>query len=188
MFTIDAPLSYYLLNHTPPGVLRELFRVVEGFGNGLGVLLLAVAMFQLDPLRRACIPWLLLVSLGAGGVANLIKSLVTRHRPSVCRFEAVDSFVGFGDNTRLLHEGAANAFPSGHTATAVALAFALTAIYPSARNLFWFAAISVACQRVAHGAHFASDVFTGALVGWTCAYLISCWRPVNPDIGQLARR
>lgn len=176
LVTFDAPLSYYLMNNALPGVLRELFRAIEPFGNGVGVMLIAWAIFQLDPTRRATLPRLIAVSLGAGGFASLVKLFVARHRPATLRFEVEHVFVGFGDHIRLLAESSANAFPSGHTATAVALAIAISTIYPRGRTFFAFAAVALGCQRIAYGSHFASDVCVGGLIGWATAFF-GCWYP-----------
>jgi membrane-associated phospholipid phosphatase len=57
-------------------------------------------------------------------------------------------------------------FPSAHTATAVGLAVMLVSLFPRGRWLFPIIAVLVGMQRIATSAHFPSDVFAGATVGW----------------------
>jgi membrane-associated phospholipid phosphatase len=63
-------------------------------------------------------------------------------------------------------------FPSGHTTTAVAAAFAIAAIWPRARHLAWIYAIVIAISRVAVTAHFPSDVMASAIVGVVGAAIV----------------
>jgi membrane-associated phospholipid phosphatase len=53
-------------------------------------------------------------------------------------------------------------FPSGHTATAVGLALALSSLYPGGRRLFALLAVLAASQRVLFDAHFLSDTLVAA--------------------------
>jgi membrane-associated phospholipid phosphatase len=60
-----------------------------------------------------------------------------------------------------------NGFPSGHAATAFAVAAALAGWAPPRRRGWILAAASgVGVSRVVLNAHFLSDVLGGALVGW----------------------
>src|SRR5690606_2819533 len=126
MFTIDAPISYFVLNSRTPSIVRELFRVIEIFGNGLGVLLLALTIYVIDPKRRMALPRLLVASLGAGSLANLIKLGVERARPKSQFFAFDDRLVNFHGIWPYCDIGSEHhSFPSSHTATAVGLAVAL---------------------------------------------------------------
>ena len=61
------------------------------------------------------------------------------------------------------------AFPSGHAATAVAGAYALSRLLPRARRVLWLLALLIAGSRVYLGVHYPLDVIVGALVGLACA-------------------
>src|SRR5262249_38674248 len=56
--------------------------------------------------------------------------------------------------------------PSAHTATAVGFALALCSLFPSGRWLFLGVAGFVGLQRLESGAHYLSDIFWGAAVGY----------------------
>ena len=61
-------------------------------------------------------------------------------------------------------------FPSGHTITAFAFAFAIGGFYPLLLGALLFCAFSVATSRIVLGMHFLSDVVVGALVGSGLGY------------------
>ncbi|MEV6958142.1 phosphatase PAP2 family protein [Streptomyces sp. NPDC051207] len=64
-----------------------------------------------------------------------------------------------------------SSFPSGHTAAAVAYTAAVAPIWPLAGALCAVPAAMVAVERVQSGAHYPSDVATGAVVGLAGAWL-----------------
>ncbi|QID17869.1 phosphatase PAP2 family protein [Nitrogeniibacter mangrovi] len=71
-------------------------------------------------------------------------------------------------------------FPSGHTATAFAVASALLfSLSPGARALWLLPALSLATaiglSRIAVGAHWPVDVLAGAAIGWLCGVSGALW-------------
>jgi membrane-associated phospholipid phosphatase len=63
--------------------------------------------------------------------------------------------------------------PSGHSATAFSLAFCLSKLYPRGRVLWFSFALLLASSRIMVDAHYLSDVFAGAALGWLIAKLFS---------------
>jgi membrane-associated phospholipid phosphatase len=59
-------------------------------------------------------------------------------------------------------------FPSGHTATIVALATALWWLWPRHLLFYILVAAIVAASRIVVGAHYPSDVIAGALIAVLC--------------------
>ncbi|MEN6558205.1 MAG: phosphatase PAP2 family protein, partial [Thermoguttaceae bacterium] len=136
------------------------------------VIVLVLAIHQLDPKRRWAIPRVLTCALAAGLAADLVKLLIFRTRP----YDG--SLVGsvwttFGPWFPLWGAGSSGqSFPSAHTATAVGFAAALCWLYPQGRWLFSILAALVGCQRIVCGAHFPSDVLVGAATGYTASLFL----------------
>src|SRR5664279_6531242 len=66
-------------------------------------------------------------------------------------------------------------FPSAHASTAVALAFAVAAIWPRARVAMIVYALAIAGSRLVLLAHHPSDVVAGALIGVVGAMGVQYW-------------
>lgn len=174
-FAVDFSVSTFFMESDLPGDLRTGVRLAEVFAHGLGVALICLTVFVLDPENRRRIPRLLGCTFLAGLAALIVKQVVARQRPQTFRdgetvaFPATvwETFTGwlpsFTQHAQAT-ERAIQSFPSGHTATAVGLAIGLSWLYPRGKWLFAFFALLAACQRIDSGAHFVSDTcFAAAL-------------------------
>lgn len=140
----------------------------------LALLLLArLAMFPLKGVPRLVAIQMALVSsfvfLGVGVpglLTNLLKRLVGRGRPT--EFEASGAF----SFQNLLNDWTFQSFPSGHSATAVGLAFTIGFLWPRAFVPLLIVGVTVAISRVPVGMHYPTDVFAGCVVGMLGAYLV----------------
>lgn len=169
--TIDVPLARWPQGRDYPRAVRELMSLAEAFGHGVGVGIVLLTVFTLDPARRSALPRSIAAVLAAGGGANLVKLLISRSRPGSTDLAHLDGWQTFSSWLPFGGNGSAwQSFPSAHTATAVGLALVLYWLYPHGRWLFAAMAAAVAAQRVLGSAHFTSDVLAGAAVGWWCAY------------------
>ena len=163
--TVDCPLGRWCVEKNCPASLENLFSTMEPFGNGLGVAIIGITIFCLDPRRRWALPRILGCAYSAGLAANGLKLLVARTRPHSFDFHG-GVLQTFGDWFPMVSAGSVGqSFPSGHTTTAVALAAALVWLYPRGWCLFPAMALLVGCQRIESGAHFTSDVLWGAALG-----------------------
>ncbi len=166
---VDCSIATWCQADSLPGDLRDFLNFMEIYGHGLGVLLIGLIIYQLDPGSRWALPRLLTVALGSGMAANLIKMLVSRTRPHNFDFSN-GVLASFGGWLPMGQTGSAHqSFPSAHMATAVGLAFALTWLYPRGCWLFHGLAVFVALQRIAASSHFPSDTLCGAAVGCVVA-------------------
>ena len=164
----DVPLSRWAMGPVLPGDLRKFVEFGEVFGHGLGVATIAIAIFQLDPARRWALPRMLAIAFSGGLAANVVKFLVVRTRPHAFDLAAGDVWHTL-ESWTWQRSSMNQSFPSAHTATAVAFAVALGAMYPQARRFFLALAVLVGVQRIVSGAHFTSDVCCGAAIGWLAA-------------------
>jgi membrane-associated phospholipid phosphatase len=125
-------------------------RLVMQMGTFGAVVSLALVTAWLTGRRRPPVA-VLAAGIVALGVANRLKALVERPRPTGVQLREGQD--GFG-------------YPSSHTAVAVALAVVLTAVVP--RRWRWApgtAALVVGLARMHVGVHYPLDVVGGALVG-----------------------
>jgi undecaprenyl-diphosphatase len=109
--------------------------------------------------------------LAASGVTQIavqaLKRLVGRRRPCdragrpLARISVPDPF----------------SFPSGHSATATALASTLAFAYPWITPMVLPAAVLVAVSRVSLGAHHVTDVVAGAAIGVGSALIVRSMLP-----------
>lgn len=167
---VDIPVAQWASGRTYPRAVRELMSLAEAFGHGVGVAVVLLTVFTLDAARRKALPRAILTVAAAGCGANLMKLLIARQRPAAADLMHGDGWSTFTGWLPLGHNGSAlQSFPSAHTATAVGLAMVLASFYPRGRRLFFLFAAAVAAQRVLGSAHYPSDVFVGAAVGWLCA-------------------
>lgn len=154
--------------------LHEAFRSFNELGNGwvLAPLLLAIVALARDWRRGTRLFVALTLALIAVSTAvHHLKVALPRDRPPVALAEAFargEAQVEF-DDARIT-----SALPSGHTATACALAGVLwwwAAAVPvawrrrAARLGLALLALGTALARVYAGAHFPLDVLCGALLG-----------------------
>jgi membrane-associated phospholipid phosphatase len=122
---------------------------------------------------------ILLSALASGAAAEALRILTGRLRPIAADPRGTHQFKGFlerfGDPSDL-------AFPSSHAAVAFGAAFMIAFVFPRAGAVALLVATGCGITRMLTGAHFASDVFAAALVGYAVARLLSPggWRGLNP--------
>jgi len=100
---------------------------------------------------------------------ELVKWIVGRGRPFVGGNDGALYFKPFAGTS------AYASFPSGHSITAFALAFAVAAVWPRARGAILAYAIVIAATRLVLLAHHPSDVVAGALIGVVGAMGVRYW-------------
>jgi membrane-associated phospholipid phosphatase len=196
----DLALSNWIKQNPIRGDLERLIMLCEVFGYGLSVVFIAITAAAIDARGWRVMPRILLGAFAAGVTADLGKILVARWRPNA-DFQPQgirDSFISWlpwvwPDRLPGAWNRGYASFPSGHSATAVGLALALSIFYPKGTWWFLILAAFAMFQRIESRAHYLSDALAGAAVAClvTALLLHSRWlerwlrrvetRPISPD-------
>lgn len=160
--------GFILLNPYHSNLLNYFFIPFTYVGDGFFVIALAIILFFLGKKYLS----LMIVSsyLISGIFVQILKHFISEARPAY--FLANTDYPYFIENVTLHNY---HSFPSGHTASAFALAAVLSF---SVKNknysmLFLFLAALVGYSRIYLGQHFMDDVLPGSFLGIISA--IICW-------------
>jgi undecaprenyl-diphosphatase len=134
--------------------------IARGGALWIGLALLVAAVHRAR--WPAAVQVLLVIATTWLATDMVAKPLFNRARPF--EFDAKTRVYGFKPVTRSL--------PSGHAATAIAGAYALTRLAPEAGLIFWLLAGLVAFSRVYLGVHYPADVLAGVVLGWAVALFV----------------
>lgn len=96
----------------------------------------------------------------ANATKTVLKGSIDRLRPNAVE-EKPEIRPGSGTEDK-----AANAFPSGHTAGALAVAQAVARDFPRHATVTRGMATVASATQVPRGAHYLTDVLSGAAIGW----------------------
>ncbi len=183
----DAHIAQWTIGHRLPGDVRKSLMLFEAFGHATGVAVMLLAVWILDVDRRRCVWRLAACAAGSSLIVHPLKRLVGRFRPSELAAQLPDpgdpglaAWEGWFPAWRTgewlqLVQSELQSFPSGHAAVAAGFAAGLAFCYPRGRYLFAGLAGLAALQRLASGAHYASDVLVGAALG--CLFAAFCLDP-----------
>ncbi len=167
MLWIDVPMSRAIHEHSFGDSFKLAMRIARFPGDFRFTIALALFLVW----RSRC-PWetaglLLVASAVASGATAVLKLVFGRTRP----FKGPGAF-DWSPMQHLAWNGFATpnlSFPSGDATLAFATATIFAAIVPRWRFLGFSWAVLVAVTRILQGAHYASDVIVGALVGVAAA-------------------
>ncbi len=153
--------AFISLNSYHPFLLNVFFINYTFIGDGIFALCLIAAMFFY--FKRKQQGFALLYSFLISGIGvQIIKNLVESPRPKLF-FEA-GQYLHFIDGVSLANN---SSFPSGHTATAFAIATVMVLMMKdkSWQLFILIAAILVGYSRIYLAQHFLLDVIVGAVIG-----------------------
>jgi membrane-associated phospholipid phosphatase len=157
----------------PPVHERDWGRFLRSIGSLVFWTPLAIAVWLEGRARDAPKPrqasLLVLAPVAAGLVAEILKILLRRERPSLHAGEWV--FRSFAERP---FSTSALGLPSSHVMVAFGGAAVLARLFPRAAPVAYLLAAGCGLTRVLSRGHFLSDVVVGAVAGWAVGALL--WR------------
>lgn len=171
LYRLDLTLFRKInLEWRTPG-LDPFFLILSWSGLGVLQFLASLLLLLRAETRRFVAPLLTVIVVSGVPVAQGLKSIVLRERPSNLRFAHVQEPF-FGNNS----------FPSGHTTSSFAVAMMLC-LLTRRTNFAWVGPVAliwaglVGISRTYRGVHWPTDVAAGALAGIFSACLVwLCFR------------
>lgn len=167
---VDLEISNFATSIKIPGDLRKAIHLSEAFAHFSGVVVILGALLLIDLNHRALL-WRVCQFVTLSGVlANAAKYIIPRFRPHSLEsapFPIETSWDTWGVPwSESWFDGSLRSFPSGHSATAVALAIGLSYVYPRGSWVFILLATMACLQRLVSGAHFLSDIAAGVCIAF----------------------
>jgi len=169
-FWLDRPIATVFHDSGP--TFQAVMAFVTAFGIGGPYLVLMAAAVLVCWIgehalatRRAA--YVFLAVAASGLFVDIIKPVFGRVRPTLLFSDHLYGFTGIGAHSNHW------SFPSGHSATAAALAYALSLLYPRLTPAWIAAALLVAFSRIALDQHYLSDVIAGLYFGVVFAWAIA---------------
>lgn len=160
--------GFYLFNPYHSHFSDNIFIYLTYLGDGFFCVAIGVLLFLF---RRRYLSLMVLSSYAVSGIiAQVLKYFILEARPAV--YLKGSTYPYFIENVTLHNF---HAFPSGHTASAFALAGVL-AFAVRNKNYSWLflaGAALVGYSRIYLAQHFMDDVLAGAIIGFVCA--VFCW-------------
>jgi lipid A 4'-phosphatase len=177
---VDRPVAEFF--HAQGETLHAVFRFITQFGVSTGWLIgsallwlglqIASRLPRFAALARRLRAYSVLAlfffaSIAVPGIiVDILKAIAGRARPKLL----------FGNDEYIFSWGRLRSdywsFPSGHTATAVSVAVALSIIWPRGRPVFIAFAILIAASRVIITAHYVSDVIMATFIAVLGVYWV----------------
>jgi membrane-associated phospholipid phosphatase len=119
-----------------------------------------------------------LSALTAGALAELLKLIIGRERP-VDGNQLQEGWYHFRPFLSGFTDGSNLGLPSSHAATAFGGCLMLAAFLPNTRRFLILLALGCGITRMLTGAHFATDVYTGAILGYLVSLLYTKLTPTR---------
>ena len=166
---LDFPLLHALTRADEHGRIDRSFETEDWYsmlrivGSLWTWIVLSLALLLLDRTLRRALP-VLVTPLIAGLGAELLKLIFARERP-VDGGVIQDGFYHFRVPFSGFIDGSNLGLPSSHTAVAFGGMTVLALMKPRLAPLCILLALGCGLSRMLTGAHFASDVLLGAIVG-----------------------
>lgn len=163
LWKFDFEILFFIKDCIRNGFLDTIVPFYTNLGND-GIIWIVVGVVMLIPKKtRKCgimVLGALLVMLVVNNI--ILKNLIARPRPCATYPELVE----------LVHIPTSYSFPSGHTVSAMAVAFTILAQHKKLGIVALVLATLMGLSRLYVGVHFPTDVYGGVIVGAAIALFV----------------
>ena len=149
---------------------KDLYQVLRQCGY-LPTWLIAGTIVALAERSRGVVDWwrrgatIALAAFTGGLAAEIMKVVVMRQRPGD------DGLYWFSWMNEGFSKGPGHGMPSSHAAVAFGAAFLIARQWPAAGWIAIPLAVGCGATRMLAGAHYATDVYVAAILGWAASGL-----------------
>lgn len=163
LWKFDFEILFFIKDHVRNSFLDVIVPFYTNLGDD-GIIWIAVGLIMLIPKKTRKCGIMVLAALLVMLVANniILKNLIARPRPCATYPELVE----------LVHIPTSYSFPSGHTVSAMAVAFTILTQHKKLGIVAVIMAFLMGLSRLYVGVHFPTDVYGGIIVGAAIAFAV----------------
>lgn len=163
LWTFDFEILFFIQNHIRNSFLDAVVPFYTNLGND-GIIWIVVGLVMLIPKKTRKCGIMVLGALLVMVVFNnlFLKNVFARPRPCATYPEMVD----------LVHVPTSYSFPSGHTVSAMAVAFTILTQHKKLGIITLILAFLMGLTRLYVFVHFPTDVYCGIIVGAFIAIVV----------------
>jgi membrane-associated phospholipid phosphatase len=165
-FSFSKTDGFLIFNRFHPAWLDIFFKYITNLGDGLISILATIILLALRKKKKAMT--VALAYIYSGLLIQIAKRIFHMPRPKYFFEQTLFHYTHFVEGVSMHDQ---NSFPSGHTASAFALATVLVLVFKKNKISFYclFFAFLIGYSRIYLAQHFLIDVIFGAITGITCA-------------------
>jgi undecaprenyl-diphosphatase len=163
LWKFDFEILFFIKDHVRNSFLDVIVPFYTNLGDD-GIMWIAVGLIMLIPKKTHKCGIMVLAALLVMLVVNniILKNLIARPRPCATYPELVE----------LVHIPTSYSFPSGHTVSAMAVAFTILTQHKKLGIVAVIMAFLMGLSRLYVGVHFPTDVYGGIIVGAAIAFAV----------------
>ncbi|TBO42887.1 phosphatase PAP2 family protein [Pedobacter kyonggii] len=167
-FSFSKTDGFLIFNRFHQAWLDVFFKYITNFGDGLITILAAIILLALRKKKKAMT--VVLAYIYSGLLIQIAKRIFHMPRPKYFFEQTLFHYTHFVEGVNMHDQ---NSFPSGHTASAFALATVLVLVFKKNKISFYclFFAFLIGYSRIYLAQHFLIDVIFGAITGIICALI-----------------
>lgn len=167
-FSFSKTDGFIIFNRFHPTWLDIFFKYFTNFGDGLISILAAAILLSFRKNKKALT--LVIAYIYSGLLTQIAKRIFHMPRPKYFFEQTLFHYTHFVEGVSTHNQ---NSFPSGHTASAFALATVLVLVFKKKKISFYclLFALLIGYSRIYLAQHFLIDVIFGAITGIICAIM-----------------